>query len=95
MFDAEVRKRFITLFILTRAYLILGIIMLTNIRLLGGWPVGNLYGVVFTYSDPGNAFIRFFTFTLFLNLGAAYTIWTIDLCSRGTKTSLKNSSNRR
>ncbi len=75
MFEAEVRKRFVALFILTGAYLLLGIILLTNIRLLGGWPAGSLYGVVFTYSAPGNAFIRFFTFMLFLNLGAAYTIW--------------------
>ena len=75
MFEIEVRKRFIALFIVTGAYLILGMIMLTNIRLLGGWPTGNLDGVVFTYGAPGTAFIRFFGVMLFLNLGAAYTIW--------------------
>jgi hypothetical protein len=75
MFEAEVRKRFVALFILTGAYLILGIILLTNIRLLGGRPAGKLHGIVFTYSAPGIAFMRFFTFMLFLNLGGAYSIW--------------------
>jgi hypothetical protein len=77
MFELKVRKHFAALFLVSGIYLVLGFVLLINIGLLGGWQSGKLLGIISSYPNPGNMFIRFFILMLFFNIGAAYTMWRI------------------
>jgi hypothetical protein len=78
MFEKEVRRYFVLPFSVAVVSFITGAVLAFAIGRSGGFPAGQLHGLLFDYQHPKMLFIRFLFVTAFFTLGSAYRVWAND-----------------